>query len=71
MDFSIYQTSYSGECDRCHVDQAPLYSIEDDEPGEWAYCRPCAVRVSALYEKRAKKNASRATFDETSHYRAV
>lgn len=60
MDFSIYQTSYSGECDRCHDDHAPLYSIEDDEPGDWTYCHPCAAKVAALYEKRARKNAEAA-----------
>ena len=60
MDTTIYTTGRLGECDRCHDDRDELFFIEDDEPGEWEYCHPCAVKVAAFYERKAAKARARA-----------
>lgn len=41
----IYQDPEMGECDQCHVSGAD-YVIEDDEPGDWHYCYPCALKIA-------------------------
>lgn len=34
----------SGECDRCHRDNQPLWEDADD-PGLWMYCRDCWLKI--------------------------
>lgn len=34
-----------GECDRCHSSPRDLWIIDDDDPGEFAYCRPCVQQI--------------------------
>ena len=32
-----------GECDRCHVDRLELYTLDEDDPAGWQYCRACLL----------------------------
>lgn len=39
------RSDYTGECDRCHSER-PLW-IDHDQPGEFAFCRPCWEKMAA------------------------
>lgn len=52
---SIFHTCRIGECDICHNDEVELYGFEDDEPGEWRYCGPCADKQIARANKKQEK----------------
>lgn len=45
----------SGECDQCHSPAVALVAFEDDEPGDWTYCEPCARRIAR--RRRARREA--------------
>jgi len=45
-----------GECDQCHDPSAELFAFEDDEPGDWTYCSPCA-KIISLNRRRKLKEA--------------
>ena len=44
-----------GECDQCHDPAANLFAFEDDEPGDWTYCEPCARAIAARRKKRKRR----------------
>lgn len=42
-----------GECDQCHSPAVALFAFEEDEPGDWQYCEPCARGIAR--RRRARK----------------
>ena len=44
---------YVGECDECHDDQ-PL-TIDHNEPGEFAFCRACLLKMKKKEKARLAK----------------
>ena len=47
-----------GECDRCYMDQEPLWILDHNDPAGWQYCESCLCKMA----QKPKKYGQRGRF---------
>jgi hypothetical protein len=67
QDWGFFPSPSAGECEQCHTAEADW--LDDEEPGDWMLCTPCARKVSIRRRTLALDDVRHN--DETAHFRCM